>query len=179
MASSLNKPRNVFIDATCVRMSNVAQATIPSNWACCLFVERACKPLNSANEVSQAATNRSTQASKSRSIKAVGRVIIHLSSILMQMTGVPASVQVFNPVLTRSSISQVCSPWSIRVRPSPVSSERLGRVVQNRLATFIEEVPVTISPEITQRETISQRVIWPIRVSNKLLFPFRKWRDRS
>jgi len=56
-------------------MSNVAQAAIPSNWACSLFVERSSNPLNSFAEVSQAVTNRSTQASKSRS-KAVRGVVI-------------------------------------------------------------------------------------------------------
>ena len=175
MASSLSKPRNACIDAICERMSNVAQAAIPSSWACNLFVERASKPLNSAAEVSQAVTNRSTQASKSHS-KAVRGVVIHFSSILMQMTGVPASVHVFSWVRSGSSVSQLCSPWSIRVRPSSAISERVNRTVQNQLVAIIEAIPVTISPEITQGEIVSQRLICSVRVSNKLLFSFRKRR---
>ena len=73
VASSLSKPRNAFTDAICERMSNVALAAIPSNWACRLFVECAFKLISSAAEVSHAVTNRSTQASKSHS-KAVRRV---------------------------------------------------------------------------------------------------------
>jgi len=51
------------------------QAANPSIWLCILVVERASNPLNSFAEISQAVTNRSTQASKSRS-KAVRGVVI-------------------------------------------------------------------------------------------------------
>jgi hypothetical protein len=56
-------------------MSTYTQAANPSIWLCILFVERSSKPLNSFAETSQAVTNRSTQASKSRS-KAVRGAII-------------------------------------------------------------------------------------------------------
>jgi hypothetical protein len=48
-------------------MSTDTQTANPSIWLCILVVERPSNPLNSRAETSQAVTNRSTQASKSRS----------------------------------------------------------------------------------------------------------------
>ena len=67
-------------------------------------------------------------------------------------------------------------PWSIRVRPSSVISECVSNAVQSQLAAIIETIPVTISPEISQGEIVSHCLICSVRVSNKPLFSFRKWR---
>lgn len=66
------------------------------------------------------------------------------------------------------------TPWQHDPHLNPalnsISSDRVSRYVQNQLAAIIETIPVTISPEITQGEIVSQRLIYSVRVSNKLLF---------
>jgi hypothetical protein len=62
------------MDAACERMSKVTQSFKPASSFSILPVERVSKAVKSFAEASEAVTNRSTQASKSRS-KAVSWVI--------------------------------------------------------------------------------------------------------